>query len=423
MKIGLLFAGDFEEGNGGTSRVKAHAKGISEWGEDVSLIILHAASPKKIDHKKFSGYWEGLYYEFLNRSNSRPQTILNKLFDSLKSLVYSTAFLLRKGRSYDAFYLYSPKPLQVFHVYLILKFLKVPLVVEMAERYSTFYDQDGKSFLKFFHKYLNWIHERLMNFISDHLIVISSQLYGYYNQFISSKKLSLIPISVDLNRFAHVSANGIKPFRIGYLGSFGSKDGVPDILKAFQLAHHEIPDLKLRLMGLASNEVEKLVDEKSLKSCEIEYTGHVTYDEIPDRLKYCDLLIVNRPNTAYANYGFPTKLGEYLASGKPVIATNVGDMQRYMSSKDDIILVDPEEQEQLSKAIINRYHNYDWYNQLGVKGSKSCSKYFDYRSNSKELCKVFYQVTGNTLPDFYKGLKLALKEKGYNGVVKETIRS
>ena len=52
---------------------------------------------------------------------------------------------------------------------------------------------------------------------------------------------------------------------------------------------------------------------------------------------------MTRTDSAYANAGFPFKLGEFLASGKPVIASNVSDVGKFFTDRHDTMLVKPGE--------------------------------------------------------------------------------
>lgn len=51
---------------------------------------------------------------------------------------------------------------------------------------------------------------------------------------------------------------------------------------------------------------------------------------MPQMLKNAEALVLDRPNSLQAQYGFPTKLGEYLLTGNPVVVTKVGDIPLYL---------------------------------------------------------------------------------------------
>ena len=47
-----------------------------------------------------------------------------------------------------------------------------------------------------------------------------------------------------------------------------------------------------------------------------------------------EALVLARPDNIQAQYGFPTKLGEYLLTGNPVVVTSVGEIPLFL--KDDV---------------------------------------------------------------------------------------
>lgn len=396
MRIGFILTGDFEEGNGANSRIKAYAKGLSAENEKVEILLLHASSfnHSNINTRK-SGTWEGIRFQFLNGRCSRPEGLWGKLLDSLRSVVYSTLFLLRYGRAYDAFYLYGPKLQQAFHLYALLKLLGVPLVVEMTEQYSAQYQKWSlRRPQHLVGYYLNRFQERFLGRFSNHVVVISKKLYEAYRSYVPERKLSLIPIIVDFQRFQHLNGRPYKPFRVGYIGSFGQKDGVPGILQAYLEARKNLPELRLRLIGFGENEAFSTTQLASQGDPMIEFMGQVFYQNIPDYLHSCDLLIVNRPDTPYAHYGFPTKLAEYLATGRPTIVTNVGDVSHYFKSDRETLIVEPDDPQALQAAILARYQDYHFYNQVGLAGADRCKVLFDHHHHVDSLKNLLYQVTG-----------------------------
>lgn len=395
MRIGIILTGDFEEGNGKNARIKAYAKGLSNLGDTVDILLLHASSFNYTHvNNKVKGTWEGVPFQFLNGSCARPRTRVGKIFDSCKAIIFSTIFLLRKAKAYDAFYLYSPKPIQAFHIYGLLKLLGIPLIVEMTERYSAAYEEGKIGFGSWILKKLHQLQERYLNYLCSHLIVISRYLYNYYSNYFNPGNLSLLPIMVDLSRFSHLNPNPYASKKIGYLGSFGTKDGVPGIIEAFRKARAEIPDLQLRLMGFAEGEASKNLQKLPYHNDGVEYLGQVYYKNIPDYLNACDLLIINRPDTAYAHYGFPSKLGEYLATGRPVIAANVGDVSRYLTHHEEIILTEPENPGLLATRILDRYQFYDYYSNIGLAGARKCQQNFDHQKQVKSLQQIIAKVAG-----------------------------
>lgn len=90
----------------------------------------------------------------------------------------------------------------------------------------------------------------------------------------------------------------------------------------------------------------------------VEYRGFVSDEELEETIKKCDILCMTRTNSRFANYGFPFKLSEYLATGNILLATNVGDVSHYVQNKVSALVVPPENPKAIAEAIcyINSNH-------------------------------------------------------------------
>jgi len=189
------------------------------------------------------------------------------------------------------------------------------------------------------------------------------------------------PIIFDPERFSDIESVETDIYRIGYLGSFGKKDGVPGILDAYNIARKKIPKLKLRLIGyqIRAFKLNEELEKRGLENNEnIEITGQVLYKDIPKLLSECGLLVMNRTSSEYANHGFPTKLGEYLATGRPVVSSDTSDIASYFTDGKDIRIIEPDNATQLAEVMIERIENKNKYDEIGVNGKLTANNNFDY---------------------------------------------
>ena len=77
------------------------------------------------------------------------------------------------------------------------------------------------------------------------MLVISNFLYNHFKT--QHNNIHHIPLMINFNDFNQTIES--VPFNIGYIGSFGEKDGIADILDAFAIAIHKEPRLTLTLIG------------------------------------------------------------------------------------------------------------------------------------------------------------------------------
>lgn len=387
MRIAWFSNIDFQEGNAANSRLRALANGLKENGNQVFLFFLSSTifNSNKIN-KKNKGFFDGIYFNYLSGSVLRSPYLIIRFLAYTKAVFCSSILLVKKRKHFDVIFLYSPRLLFFGHIYILAKLLRIPLILEKTELDESV---PTKNILPKIISYADRLDAYIFKYVCSHLIVISEKLKDYYSHYLPASKITLIPIIVDFNRFKEVSNNS-KSYTVGYLGSFGSKDGVYGIIKSFKNAIEYVPDLKLKLIGFNPHKREiNLELRKNKLNGQVEKSGQITYEQVPLWLYKCDLLVMNRTNHSYSHFGFPTKLGEYLASGIPTICTRVGDIENYLEHNVNSYLIEPDNTEELKNAIINRYQNYETFNSIGHKGRQVAQAQFDYRRYIPILQSVF----------------------------------
>jgi glycosyltransferase involved in cell wall biosynthesis len=234
-------------------------------------------------------------------------------------------------------------------------------------------------------------------FIADSIIVISRHLEDRMKEICRNKiPVTFVPITVNFKFFDKEYKAPGKQMKIFYGGSFGEKDGLKYLLKGFELVAKYNGNVILVLTGKGEvkydfQDIMKVINNSSYKD-QIHYKGYLTTDEYYKVLNECDIFCMTRNNSFYANAGFPFKLGEFLASGKAVIATDVGDVSKYLKNGVNSIIIKPESAEDIAKAINDVIKNPEWTRQLGMEARKTAEQYFNSSLLSHRLNKIFSEV-------------------------------
>lgn len=186
--------------------------------------------------------------------------------------------------------------------------------------------------------------------------VISTALQKENEAKFPGRKLCLLPNSTPIIK-AEPKTSFNSPLLLLYSGTYTPKDGVADLLDGVIEAHDSGVDCRLILLGKGTAKDMKVLD-KAANLDYVEYRGFVSDEELEETIKKCDILCMTRTNSRFANYGFPFKLSEYLATGNILLATNVGDVCRYVQDKVSALVVPPEDPKAIAKAIhyINNHH-------------------------------------------------------------------
>ncbi len=210
---------------------------------------------------------------------------------------------------------------------------------------------------------------------------ISTRLIEYCNSICKNEiPVVKLPVSVDIDYVQSFRKDMKKDkIQIFYGGSFGLKDGIPFLIEGFAKACKEIDKIELVLTGKIAkgfeNSVLNLIEESGVKD-RIKYLGCLSTEEYYQTMVNADILCMLRVDSDYANAGFPFKLVEYLASGNAIIATRVSDVEKYIDSSEDIILIDPQNPNAICMAI----------QALSVK------KHIDFRDNILAIAKKYFDA-------------------------------
>lgn len=222
----------------------------------------------------------------------------------------------------------------------------------------------------------------------DGFIAISKQIESAYNKY--GKPILMLTNSAPIKEVSQkIRFND--PMKIVYTGTFASKDGLKYLIEGFNLflkKKGNVAELILIGKGKGSDKLEKsIADNKQIKKL-----GFVS-DEVLEKIQLAaDLLCMTRCNSDFANYGFPFKLSEYMATGNPILATSVGDVPLYIKDKQNGLLIEPSNAKSISEALQYAYQHQEECITMGKKGLETIQKFFDVEKNGKSLYQFILNI-------------------------------
>ena len=176
-----------------------------------------------------------------------------------------------------------------------------------------------------------------------------------------------------------------------YAGTFADKDGVNDIIKGFIDFNKDYYSAQLILTGKSEEQI--LYQEKYKNHENVIFKGYVPEQEFYPLLKNADVLCMCRTESGFANAGFPFKLGEYLATGNPVVSTKVSDVETYLTPA-DAYLIDPNSPQQITSSLNEIVSHPEAARKIGLNGLKKCEEYFSLETNGKILYDLLIKISG-----------------------------
>lgn len=228
----------------------------------------------------------------------------------------------------------------------------------------------------------------------DLLGVMTQTLIAHYKTMAKSEaKFLHLPMTVDFSRFKETPTyNEYKKPYIAFTGTMSNnKDGVDVLIKAFARIASDYPDYQLYLAGFWHYDVpmqDELIANYGLQE-RIHRIGVLSREQIPVFIGNATLLVLSRPDSRQAQGGFPTKLGEYLATGKPVCVTRVGEIPDYLEDNMSAFMAEPGDVDSFAEAMNRALCDNNNACRVGANGQKVAEKEFNALTQAHKLSVFF----------------------------------
>lgn len=375
IKLAVVTAVPFPIGMAGTNRILSYSRGLVELGDTVTVLTTHPGNDKS-----HTGIYSGVRYKrFVNWSIAYQWLPLAMAI----SIFNMSSHLMKNKAEYDAVLMVSNSLIFITAMFLICKATGLTYIQEKSEFPFVLNSTNviGRLYAKF---YVSRVYR-----LFDGMIIMTHPLLAYFQSKTKRNcKKILLPMTVEADRFQEVRSQNMYGEYIAYCGYMGgNKDGVINLITSFGLISKTNPHVNLVLIGTAAKEDIKDLKQFARKSkiANVIFHGYATRDDIPSLLSNAKILALARPSGLQSLGGFPTKLGEYLATGKPVVVTAVGDIPQYLDDKKNAFIVEPDDNKKFAEKLQYVLDNYEYSLSVGQQGKLLTSRIFSYRYQSKRL--------------------------------------
>lgn len=170
---------------------------------------------------------------------------------------------------------------------------------------------------------------------------------------------------------------GPEEFWVTYAGTIGTSYDIRTmVLAAEELVKRGRSNIKMKILGGGpmKDELEALARDKKIKN--VEFAGYAPYDKMAAYLKKSDILV--NSFVKKAPQSIVTKIGDYLAAGKPMINTCMSPEFRKKVEQDGFgVNIMPEDTSILADAIEDLYKNEEKRLAMGRKARQIAKEQFD----------------------------------------------
>jgi len=246
-------------------------------------------------------------------------------------------------------------------------------------------------------------YERLNLDVAARIFVVSEvERRNLEARGVAGEKIVVNPNGVDVERFRPGVGGaearrelGIRDDEVvaGFVGTFGPWHGVEKLAEAIKLI--DVSRFLLVGSGSLRVEVEKRL-EAEVAAGRVIFTGAVGHERVPGLLDACDILVA--PHVPLADgsefFGSPTKIFEYMAMGKGIVASRLGQIGEVLVDEETALLVEPGNVEELRAALVRLIEDAGMRKSLGVKARETAEREHTWMHNARRVLQAYQSLTG-----------------------------
>jgi glycosyltransferase involved in cell wall biosynthesis len=382
MRILYVTLEDLSRHKGSVVHVKEIVEGLRKLGHRVGLVACSLNNPEKEDH----------FYSL----NIIPSSMLRLLRltrqPRIVSLLFLLVYLIKILPQYDMIYA------REFHAVIIAQLPRLvfrrKLVFEMNGIASEEWRLKKDSLLNHIFVHLVRIAERMATRYSERIIAVAPKIKLYIIQKFScpSDKIKVIANGVNTKQFYPIhdlpallewkKRLGIKldDTVIAYVGNLAPWQGIDNLMEIFFRLRSKNRNLKFLIVG--EGVLKPLLLEKVRGSGydgDVLFTGMVDHEEIPFVINLADICVA----PLRVMTGSPIKVFEYMACGKPVIASRIEGLE-FIEAEGAGRLTAPEDRMDLEEALTELIKEPGKRAEMGQRGMQIARERFSWESRVVE---------------------------------------
>jgi glycosyltransferase involved in cell wall biosynthesis len=211
---------------------------------------------------------------------------------------------------------------------------------------------------------------------------------------ISPERVFVVPNGADVNAIQPVDRQTARsrlnlPPDIPILMSVGHTymGTLTAMVEAIRSIRTHIPEAMLYIVGRPGSIHYEAYEEPG-----VVFTGEQPFSSIPYYLGAADVLLMPMQDSAIDQARFPIRLGDYLASGRPIVANAVGEVGRILRQYDCGIAVEGDNPSDIALAALKLLNNAGLAASLSVKAREVAEGPLSWESIGAELERIYRTI-------------------------------
>jgi glycosyltransferase involved in cell wall biosynthesis len=379
----------FPNGMAATQRVRLLSRCLVEQGAHVTILCTRVSEKARlIENHSSKGNVDGINFLYTTGTPIRSENFFKRRWVELRGLLFCICKIIqyRKIQKIDSIYLWALDiSISRIIITVVAKVLNIPIVLELNERPPSLTNNPS-------------ILSRLCSPLwgSSGVIAISEFLLRWSHNAAKLEKRDIkfikIPILIDPiidDRYEPLTSSP----SILFASSPAYGQTIKFIFDAMDIVWKKVPDCKLVLTGWCQDDKRASGIYSDLKKRSIneriKLLGYLPRAELLRQYQRSWALLIPLFQDIRSQARFPTKIGEYLISSRPIITTRVGEISEYFHDGINAYVCEPDDPSAYGFKIIEALTNADQAKIIGQQGLITSQNCFDYRLFSKDIYNFF----------------------------------
>ena len=386
-----VWVGDhgFPVGLATIQRAKLICLGLKERGLNVSVISRYGIHDKSKAIDKIDGDWKGIRYKFASGISYRPKKIhertLYKIWGFIMEYIYISR--LASENRLDVLLLHTNLVGNIVYYKFLCYIYGIPLLLSYVERYTAI--RGTKSFLR---RLNDILYERIGLRLASGILPISSYLSDLCSNLAPETPSLRVPVITDPCRFRRINRDRISKYFM-FVGGAGYSEIVEFCISAFECVTDDSAYLYLVVSG--SDHKLKLIQNRiheSPKSSRIKLYSDLQEGELSTLYMNAYALLIPLRPTTQDRARFPHKIGEYSATGNPIISSSFGEVAKFLDDGVNAMLINTYSIDALARKMMFLLDHPKLAEEIGKNGQRIAKEVFDYRKQGRRIASFIQNI-------------------------------
>jgi glycosyltransferase involved in cell wall biosynthesis len=378
----------FPLGNASAARITAIAKTLQLAG--LRFLLLHCGPSPDAINTQGAGVYDGVPFEYTTpvRRPKNPLARWLRYLGGVANLSFRL-YRLKAVRRQTLVYLYvMDGPLNLY-VGILCKLLGIPVVQELCEWLP------GEPTCS---RFTLWLYRKPIFALASGALVISKaieqRVQAITSDFKPGLRIHRLPSIVDSARFsgpAEVQQSRPAVPEFVYCGTW--LGDIYFLIRATALVRQDRFACRLKIVGSCSEQsgpaIRNYAWEQGLSEDDLIMTGCVDDRALEDSYRSATALLLPLWDDDRSRTRLPNKLSEYLASGRPVITCNIGDLTDLLDHGVSALIGRPGSDRDFADQMVSILRDPERAARIGQSGQQVCISSLDYRAHAQSLAEFF----------------------------------